>query len=668
MRSSVIRAAMGLAGALAWPAMASALPGLPPALAFLAAWLLFTFGCGIAGVWLFRDLDPLRRLILVLGIGSGATPVVVELLGRAGWLAAFPYVVSAMAGVGLACWRSSRVEPFSRTTRDDLAATALITVLALSLGAIVFANRLAETPERTMVFGDYDSFDLSFYASWAAEATHTVPPSAGYYSGHELHGAYYPQLVLSMVNRFARVPMLSIYFGYSWPVFLAIGALTAYVLVRSLAGPGASLLTVVLLLIGGDFSYLPAWLLPHTNAEWDYVLWPTNFLAPTMEVLHFNTWTPTLPVFFTALFAITRGVHTGSRVLIAAGGLLLAVLFQFKPFAYAVILAGLGGALVFSGRDAAARWRFAAVMGLGLVFVVPLLAGVADPEHRRSELVIDFFLLPERMLLKLGIGDAMSGFVDRWAPVSLHTPVRLTMATTLFLAGGLAIRWIGLPGVWRAIRNRGDRAGSSWRLLAWTTAAGILIPFVLVTDPYQDTLQFYQTGLYVLWIFTGVALASFASARGTRGVIVAAVLVLISIPSSVHYLARKWTDDARPARAVLDRGGDDIARYLQHTDARQTVVLHDQPMEPSLLNIVSARRVVLAWGHPNYAPGSGDRAYDVERFFHPDGDDPAPALETLRRYAVTHVVIRDGSRVHPDVIATLEPVLQVPGATLYRRR
>jgi hypothetical protein len=282
--------------------------------------------------------------------------------------------------------------------------------------------------------------------------------------------------------------------------------------------------------------------------------------------------------------------------------------------------------------------------------------------------VIDFFLLPERMLLKLGIGDAMSGFVDRWAPAGLHTPVLLTIATTLFLAGGLAIRWIGIPGVWRAIRNRGDRSGSSWRLLAWTAAAGILVPFVLATDPYQDTLQFYQTGLYMLWIFTGVALASFAHTRGRPGAMVAALLVLISIPSSIHYLVRKWTDDRRPPRAVLERGGAEIARYLQHTDPEQTVVLHDQPLEPSLLHIVSARRVVLAWGHPNYAPGSGDRAHDVERFFHPDGNDPAPALETLGRYAVTHVVVRDGSRVHPDVIAALEPVLQVRGATLYRRR
>jgi hypothetical protein len=639
---------------------------LPQPLVFVVAWLLFTFGSGLAGLWLFRDLDPLRRLILVLGLGSAVTPVIVELLGRVGALAAFPYVVAAMAVAALVFWRASRAELAPPAARADLLAVAAIVVMALALGVMAFANRLVETPERTMVFGDYDSFDLSFYASWAAEATHTVPPTAGYYAGHELHGAYYPQLILAMIHRFAGVPLLSIYFGYSWPLFLVIGALTAYVLVRSLAPPGASLLSVVLVLVAADFSYLAAWLLPHANAEWDYVLWSTNFLSPTMEPLHFNTWTPTLPVLFTALFVITRGVQTKSWPMLLAGGLLLAVLFQFKPFAYAVLLAGLAGAAVFSGRDAAARWRFAALIVLGLVFVIPLLGGVADPEHRRSALAIEFFLLPKRMLLKLGISNWMSAFVDRWTPGVLHTPVLLMVATGLFLAGGLAIRWFGMPGVWRAIRNCPDRSGAAWRLLAWTTVAGLLVPFVLVTEPYQDTLQFYQTGLYLLWIFTGVALASFAARRGVLGAIIVALSVLVVMPSSVHYLARKWADARRPPLGVLDRGEAEIARYLQQTDPHQTVVLVDRPLDPSLLNIVSARRVVLAWGHPNYAPGSHARARDVHAFYSSAGADPAPAFETLRRHSVTHVVVRDPSRVHPEVLASLQPVLRVRGVALYR--
>ena len=100
-----------------------------------------------------------------------------------------------------------------------------------------------------------------------------------------------------MVHRFAEVEFLPMYFRFAWPTFLALGALTAFVLVRRLASVGTALLAVVLLLVGSDFSYLFAWLMPEQTGQWDYVLWPTNFLAPTMEVLHFNTWTPSLPLF-----------------------------------------------------------------------------------------------------------------------------------------------------------------------------------------------------------------------------------------------------------------------------------------------------------------------------------------------------------------------------------
>ena len=47
-----------------------------------------------------------------------------------------------------------------------------------------------------MLYGDYDTADLGYYAAEASEAAHTVPPMASYYSGHRLNAAYYPHLVL----------------------------------------------------------------------------------------------------------------------------------------------------------------------------------------------------------------------------------------------------------------------------------------------------------------------------------------------------------------------------------------------------------------------------------------------------------------------------------------
>jgi hypothetical protein len=94
-----------LLGACAWLLLGAGLPFLPLPVRFLIAWLLFTFGPGIglAG-GLTRDFDPLRRLIVVLGVGSAATPVLIDLLGRVHLVPAFPYVAAALTGAGLALW------------------------------------------------------------------------------------------------------------------------------------------------------------------------------------------------------------------------------------------------------------------------------------------------------------------------------------------------------------------------------------------------------------------------------------------------------------------------------------------------------------------------------------------------------------------------------------
>src|SRR5262249_135304 len=241
---------------------------------------------------------------------------------RLGALGAYPYVAMALAGASLAAvWRPGAVR--ARTTRADLAACALVAALAASTGAIAFSHRLAATADGLAVYGGYDSLDLSFYAAWASESTHTVPPMASYYAGHQLNAAYFTGLVLAMVHRFADVPMLPIFFRYAWPSFLTLAALAAYAAIRLLVPPRTALLAVGLICVCGDLSYLAAWFLPHDTIQWDYLLWPTNFLSATAEVLHFNTWCPTLTVLFGALYAIVRSLQTGRPGwLIVGAGLL----------------------------------------------------------------------------------------------------------------------------------------------------------------------------------------------------------------------------------------------------------------------------------------------------------------------------------------------------------
>ncbi len=662
----VLGAFLGVCG---WAALRVLLPSLPNLLRFVVTFGLFTCGPGAAlASRITRGLDRLVRLIVLIAAGTAAAPVLIDLLGRFNLLPAFPFVAAALAGGALATWRpGAQRRTAAPASRSDLAACLLIVAVALGTGAVAFAHRLAIGPEHIQIYGDYDSFDLTFYAAWASEATHTVPPTASYYAGHGLNAAYYPHLILAMVHRFGLVPMLPIYFGYAWPAFLAAGALMLFVLTRSLASSKAALVAALLTLLCGDFSYLAAWFLPHSPAGWDYLLWPTNFFDPTMEVLHFNNWTPSLPVFYLVLYAVVRGLQTANRRWLAAAALLLPVLFEFKPFAYAIVLAALIASTLFARGDRTARRSTAATAALGVLFTLPFLAALATlGGDRRSRLLIDYFVLPRRMLLKLDVANGFANLVDRLMPIAvLRTPLVLLAATTVFFAVGLGIRWAGVPGVWRGVTGRVRADTAAWRVLAWTAVAGVAVPFVVATDPYVDTLQFYQAGLYVLWIFTATTLMSLTFRPFIR-IAVVTLAIAASVPSSIHYLAMKWTDDRRPPVAALNRDEIVVADFLRTTDPTTTVFLDDDPTVPSLVAILAERRTVLAWGRTYYAVGSATRAREVNRFFQSAARTPEVAIDVLRRHHVTHVIVRaDRDHVHSGALAQLKPLLQLPTLTLY---
>jgi hypothetical protein len=640
---------------------------------FLLAWLVFTFGPGIAITGrLTRDLDPLRRFVIALGAGIALTPTLINLLGRLNLVPVFPFLAVALGAAGL--WMArGRAPGAARTDWGDVAACAAVAILAATLGAIVFANRLETTPAGIVLYGEYDTADMTWYAAEASEASHTVPPMASYYAGHKLNAAYYPHLVFAMIHRFANVPLLPMYFGFVWPTFLVLSAMTGFVLVRALASRAVAALSVTLVLVGSDLSYLVVWLAPQVqnSGAWDYVLWPTNFLSPTMQILHFNTWGFTLPLFFTVLYTIVRGLQTRHRGWIVLGAFLIALLFEFRPFTYVVLMAAMAAATLFAGRDRVAQWHFVATATLGVIFTTPFLyaAFTMAPEDRRTRLVFEFLPLVNRMLIKTGLTDAFTraASIAPWA--SLRTALFLLLATGFFFAIGAGVRLLGAPGVWRAIRRRPVVDGgntAAWSLLGWTVVAGIMIPLGLATDPYVDTLNFYVTGLYVMWIFAAVALISFARTHPRLGGLAVALAVALTLPSSTYYLHRRWTDRDRAARVDLSAAEIRIAEYLRNkTDPETTVVLHGRPLSPSLTTILAERRIVLGWDVTYSAVGGQDRLRDVNRFFSSADGDPGVAYDTLSRYQVTHVIVRDDDRVHPTVLGRLQLVMQFPGAGLY---
>jgi hypothetical protein len=671
-----------LAGVAAWAVGGQILPALPIGARTVLLLAVFTYGAGaLAAGWVSGDLPRLERAIVLMSLGVATAPALADVLARVGGLTMFPLVVTIAAAVELLAGRSSG----GRASHVGWPAVLLIATLAAGTGSVTFAHRLEKRPAGITVYGDYDSVDLSYYAAITAELSHTDPPQAPFYSGHPLNYSYYPAYLLTLVHRFGAVPILDLNFRWAWPVLLTVGALMLFVLVSAVSTTGAAVLAASLFLVGGDFSWAFATWLPHDTYLFDWLLWPTNFLAPTMEVLHFSTWTGAMPVLFVGFYAFARSRRTVDGWM-AVACLAWGILVEFKPFAFGMVIAGLGAAAVAlwiarpadhaSGtRLRAARPAMATAAGT-LVVATPFLYQIVTLyAESRGHLVIDWFRLPRLMLDKLALTEVFTrAAAALGATGRLQHVIVLALATPLFLFGGFGVRWLGVPRILRSARRRGTETfaarvenGTVWPVLAWTIIAGVLVPFVVVTDPYQDSIQFYQTSLFLMWIFTGVALATWAARRSRATAAAAVALVFaLAVPSSIHYLDVKWGEG--PAHPLLTISAAEItgAEYLHDLPANGTVILHDRPLDPSPIAILSERRVVLAWAR--YVTGSEARQDDVDRFFASSDRPATEAISTLDRYHVTHIVVRPSrDHVNAQVLASLHQVLALPDLVIYAR-
>lgn len=645
-------------GVLAWIAFAAVAGSLPVWLRFVFTAAVFTFGAGggAAGVWLAR-VAPLQRTILAFGFGVALAPVLGHLLGAVGLLAAYPYVSAALAGGVLAHWRTLGVPAPASGLRTKLAVGSLV-LIALVMGTIAFANRLTTTRDAVTVYGNYDSYDLTYYAEIAAELSHTVPPASPFFTGRMLNHAFYPHVLLAMVHRFGDVPILEIYFRYAWPAFLALAALMCFVFVESISTPRAAFVTALLLMVGGNFAYLAKWLLD--PEVWDDVIWAHNFQGATAEPLLYNNWTPALIALFAALYALHKSIGASGRAWAILAGATLATTVLAKPWVFASVLAAIGVSAVLGWRDAPARRRLLLAAAAALVVGAPLLYRTITL-FEDSQVVFEpaFFPIPLVMASRVGLRE---WFLERAAAFGLtgatHVGVASLMAAPLFLVGSFGYRLVGVAAVWRSLFRRDEPF--IWRVLAWTVVAALGASTVIVSVPYHEITQVHQFVLFMMTMFAGKCLASWKNAPVR--IAVTAATVAIAIPCTVQFLQRKWTDGERPL-VRASRGDVSIASMLRLTDPERTVLLHDRPGEPALLGILAERRSVLSWA--SYVRGSAERRDEVDAFF--ASPDFGRATAVLRAYRPTHVIeYENRDHINPELRGQLEFVSRTDDVALYR--
>lgn len=665
-------------GVLAWLACAFGGREAPQSLIFYLAACATTFGAGAPLLLAVESqLSRAERTVFAFALGTVFAPVLIWGLM---WLGVLPYAMPAIfaaAGIMAARWSSSRVAspPSGRDWYGCIAVVALV----FGIGLWMAAGRIDVGDQRVAIFGDYDTFDLTYYAVIASELTHTLPPASPFFAGHQVVYSYFPLLFLASVQRLTGVSMTYICVALAWPMFAAVASATVFLFCRRLAGGVFATLASLLMFTGSSLAYVAAMIWPNT-ARFDQVIWSSMFLAPSAEWLYFNAWAPALTVIFAGLYALDRAAEERRVSWTLFAALCFGLLFMFKSFAFVIVMPALGMTLLvrtaraIRARGWAGVWRTRSVTSLltALALAVPVAAPwlwsilVLNGSEGRAAVTIEWLSLVRRMVFKMDITAWIASVAAHLVSSDPDGRAFLTIAIIVFLVGGLGTRLLGLVPVLRSVPGG---AADRWSSLGWMTIIGVVFPFFVAVAPFPNSIQAYQLALFVMWLFTARVLWP-ANARPTVvRVVVAACFVIASAGSTIHYAATAHRADKGRALAALDADDLRLVRYLRRLDPASTLVLHSVPLDPSLYAIESQRRVALAWS--SYVEGDGsvevnERVAEIERFFGTVTGTGTDDLGLLERYGITHVIERvEIDHLHPHVIEQLRLVTGTPSRRLY---
>jgi hypothetical protein len=659
------------AGGLCWLIIFLQPPYLPHPVTFYITAFAFVFGCGAIAMWPFeRSLPGAERTALALGAGLAIAPLLICVFALAHAGVLFAPLAFALSGIAIARWYGA---PSLRSAaRGETRWYVLLPLLVFAATAWVSAGRMTEAPGRVAIFGDYDTLDLTYYASIGAALDHTdiIPPLSPFYAEHRIIYSYFPLLLLAAVQKTTGAGLLRAFLWYGWPFFGAVAAGALFAFFRRLGSVPFAIVSTVLVFSGSGFAYLAAWLSP-PSVSLDPLIWSSVFLAPSAEWLFFNPWAPSLSLVATGLYALTRLDEPQRRWWLLLASLCFGLLFMFKSFAFGIVVPAIGAAALVALLRGDRAWRALAMAAIGaVVWALPWLLAILPfnrAENRGAVLSIEWLSLVRRMLLKTQWAPALEASVHRFLGSDPNYHWLLTIATVIFLVGALGTRGLGIVPLVRAAV--GSTAMRRWTPLAWIVLLGIAVPFAVAVAPLPNSIQTQMFGLFGLWPFA-VSVIWPREARPSAGRVVAtAALIALSIPATAHY-ARAAHGAARGTPLMTMTDGDlQVIRALRKTNPKTTLVLNSGPLYPSLHAIEAERRVVLAlssYVSGDFNPDVDALSAQIEAFFGSPGTTGADDTGLLRRYHVTHVIERPATdRLHPNVVRQLKLISGTADVHLY---
>jgi len=397
-----------------------------------------------------------------------------------------------------------------------------------------------------------------------------------------------------------------------------------------------------LLLTDGSFLFAA-----NPQAHWWCDLLRGNLL---LSLVYANPVLPALALAAGALVSLSRYEQTRSAGQLSLAAFQAAAVPFFKVFLGAHLLLGLGAAFLLA-RGAPRR-------GLAIVALpVALATAILALGQGGETLTIAF--------APLDLVQATRATLDL-APVA---GLRLVAWALVWLLLSLGLRLAGIGEALRALR--GPAVASAAAAIALSGfVLGLLFrvsaPEVLADQKVvNDAAYLVEQSGPLLWLFTALALARFATSRPRR-VLLATAVLLLATPATWQYAWKKLSTppDRLPAAMVramtaleaASRPGDVV---LQRPGGRY-------PPAPVVL---AGRRVTYERFTPYLTQFAAKadleaRHATVYRFFRTESRDDALAI--ARSLGASFLALYGSDRVRFDTTGLLEPIHEEAGARLYR--
>jgi hypothetical protein len=434
---------------------------------------------------------------------------------------------------------------------------------------------------------------------------------------------------------------------------VTLGALALVLLLRAithrLGAPPAAVTFVPWTLLLTDFSFLFA---SNPQAHWWTDLLRGNLL---LSLVAANPIVPALALVFGALCAFSRHLAGEGRGHVALAAALGFALPFFKVFLGAHLLLGLGVAALLAGTRALGP--FAAVALPCAIATTALVLGQGGETVEVALCPLDLARVTRE---SLGLPTLHGAPFLAWS--------------AFWIAASLGLRVFGLPAAWRALRKASlEPIGAVlavMALCAWPL--GLLFrvsaPDVLPGQKtVNDAAYLVEQGGPLLWIFTAIAVVSFAHG-GARRVLAAVAVAVLATPATVQFVVKKATTPPDRIPAAMVRAMDALERVSR---PGEVVLQRPGGRYPPVPVILIGRRVPYERFTP-YLTQFARRAdllarhETVFRFFHTA--DAAEARAIAQELGARDVALYGSDRVRFEPAGLFEAIHEEAGARVYRMR